>query len=291
MPGASSPWMREQPGTPRLLRHAVERGRQLLLPDDVLVEARRAAAGEDRAEDVERVVVRVDPVRDVVDRVEADGPREAIVQDLPLLLLLRRLGHVRLGRRRLRGDGLEVLPHLREALLRLHVADDRHDGVVRRVVGPEERRDVLDRGGAQVRHRPDHRVLVVEVLVRQVLQHLVGLAVGLVVDALAPLFLHRVDLVLQVFLGDARREGAHAVRLEEEAEIELVGGKRLEVVGAVLVRGPVHVPAVVVDEHEVLAAADVLRPLEHHVFEEVRESGASLPLVARPHVVGHARSE
>jgi hypothetical protein len=37
-----------------------------------------------------------------------------------------------------------------------------------------------------------------------------------------------------------------------------------------------------------LAGPDLFRPLEHHVFEEVRESGAPLPFVLRPDRIAHS---
>ena len=83
------------------------------------------------------------------------------------LFLLRRLGHVDRGGAGCGGIALEVLPHLLERRLRVDVADDREDGVVRGVVGLEERGDVVDRRRAQVGHRADHRMLVGEVVVRQ----------------------------------------------------------------------------------------------------------------------------
>ena len=143
--------------------------------------------------------------------------------------------------------------------------------------------DVVDGRGAQVGHRSDYRVLVGEVLERELVADLERAAVGLVVDAEPPLFLHGVALVVEVRLGDVERP--HAVGLEEEREIELVGGQDLVVERPILVGRPVHRAAVGEDEMRVLAGADVRGALEHHVLEEVREPGAALALVARADVV------
>ena len=55
----------------------------------------------------------------------------------------------------------------------------------------------------------------------------------------------------------------------------------------ILVGLPVVAAAVVLDEPGQLAVGDVLRSLEHQVLEQVRKTGAPLPLVPRPDVVGH----
>ena len=73
-------------------------------------------------------------------------------------------------------------------------------GIVRRVVRLEERLHVGDVRGAEVGHRADHRMLVGGVLVGQLVDRFEGLAVRLVVDAEAPLFLDGVALVVEVLL-------------------------------------------------------------------------------------------
>jgi hypothetical protein len=94
---------------------------------------------------------------------------------------------------------------------------------------------------------------------------------------LSTLFLHGVPLVVEVLFRDVERP--HAVGLEEQREVELVGRQHVVVQRAILVGGAVHAAAVVEDQREVLARADLLRALEHHVLEEVREPGASFALV------------
>ena len=84
---------------------------------------------------------------------------------------------------------------------------------------------------------------------------------------------------------------AHPVRLEPERELQLVAGEGLEVVRAVEPGGRVQRPARGLDQGEVLALVHVLRALEHHVLEEVREPGLARLLVLAadvvPQVHGH----
>jgi hypothetical protein len=126
-------------------------------------------------------------------------------------------------------------------------------------------------------------MLVSKVVVSQVVDLEVGLPVRLVIDAQTTLLLDSVALIIQIGLIDRQR--AHPVGFEEKHEIELVLGQDLIVVGEVLVRRAIHPAAVVQNQQEVLALADILRALEHHVLEEVREACAAGAFVARTHVV------
>ena len=132
-------------------------------------------------------------------------------------------------------------------------------------------------------------MLVGDVVVGELVDQLEGASVGLVVHAQAALLLDCVDLVLERVFGDHQRP--HPVGLEEEREVELVGRQDLVVERALLVGRAVHAAAV--HEHQVgmLARADVLGALEHHVLEQVGEPGAALALVARADVVVHRNCE
>ena len=153
------------------------------------------------------------------------------------------------------------------------IADDRQHGVVRGVVGPEERADVLERGGIEVGHRADRRVMVRMVLGEEVgLQLLLQRAVRPVVVRPALLVLDHLALVVQVLLGERVEQGRHPVRLEPQAQLQLVGGQRLEVVGPVQPGRPVHRAAGGLDERDVLGLGDMPRALEHDVLEEVGEA-------------------
>ena len=71
----------------------------------------------------------------------------------------------------------------------------------------------------------------------------------------------------------------------QSAEVELVDGQRLVVVGAVVPGRAVGDAAHLLDVAEVLVGADVLAALEEHVLEQVGEAGAARPLVLRADVV------
>ena len=132
-------------------------------------------------------------------------------------------------------------------------------------------------------------MLVGEVAVEQLVEVLVGAPVRLIVDAQPALFLHGLPLVVELLLRDLQR--AHAIRFEEQRQLELVRRQRLEVQRQVVAGGAVHRAAVREHLVEVLAVADVARPLEHHVLEQVREAGAPAPLVARADVVGDVQRD
>src|SRR3954454_16361409 len=99
-------------------------------------------------------------------------------------------------------------------------------------------------------------MLVSEVVVEELLLDLATLAVRLVINAETSLFLDRVTLVVEVVFRNCQT--LHAIGFEEESEIDLVGGKHLEVVGTVFVGGAVHITAVIENEHEMLTRSDVL---------------------------------
>src|SRR5215218_10667321 len=126
-------------------------------------------------------------------------------------------------------------------------------------------------------------MLVSEVVVQQLLLQLAALSVCLVVNAEAALFLDRVTLVVEVIFRN--RQTLHSIGFEEETEIELVGGKDLEVVSTIFVGGAVHAAAVIENKHEVFTGPNILGAFEHHVFKEMREPGATLAFITRTDVV------
>ena len=199
----------------------------------------------------------------------------------------RLYGHV--GRRRqvgVRRKGTEMALDHGHRPRGLEVAGDRQDRVVRRVVGREEGGDILEAGGIQVFHGADGRMVVRMALrVESGLDPLVPGAVRLVVDRPAAFVLDDLTLVVQLLLGHGRQETAEPIRLQPQPELELVTGQRLEVVGAIQPGRGVQRSAGRLDQGEVLALGDVLRPLEHHVLEEVREAGSSQLLVLAADVV------
>ena len=87
-------------------------------------------------------------------------------------------------------------------------------------------------------------------------------------------------------LIDCVEQIAHAIGLEPERELELVRRHRLEVVRAIEVGRAVDVAAAgAFDGLEVRVARHVLRALEHHVLEQMREAGAPGFLVGRADVI------
>ena len=204
---------REEAGTARFRNTGERVRRELLLPNDALVEPRASAARQNRREHGEGVVVRRRTRRYVVRHVETRETSERVVERRAPLFGLRRLAHVHRRRRGLPCDAAKVFLHFLERRLRVHVADDRDDGVVGRVVHMEEVRDVLHGRGAQVGHGADHRMRIGEIRVGELGKRVADLAVRLIVDAEAALFLDGVDLVVEVVLGDRERL---AIGLEEQ---------------------------------------------------------------------------
>src|ERR1041385_9043817 len=103
-------------------------------------------------------------------------------------------------------------------------------------------------------------MLVSKVVVDQILLDLAALAVRLVVNAEASLFLNRVALVIEVVFRNSQT--LHAIGFEEESEIDLVGRKDLEVVSTVFVGGAVHIAAVIEDEHDMFTRPNILGAFE-----------------------------
>ena len=166
------------------------------------------------------------------------------------------------------------------------VAGHDQDGVVRRVERLEERPHVVERRRVEVREVAVEVVGVVPVLVRRHRQvDPREAAVGLIEDVDLDLVLDDFLLVLQVLGVDV--QPAHAVGLGPEDRLEHVRRHDLEVVREVEARRAVEQAAVRFDQADELHLAEVLRALEHHVLEEVREPGPVLRLVAEADVVVH----
>ena len=96
-----------------------------------------------------------------------------------------------------------------------------------------------------------------------------------ILDALPPLVLHHVALVLE---GRAKRgpveQKAHARAFQPQSQFQFARRQGLEVVGAVGAGRAVACRGSGLSQVlEVGILRDVLGPLEHHVFEEVGEPG------------------
>jgi hypothetical protein len=166
------------------------------------------------------------------------------------------------------------------------VADHGQDRVVRCVIGPEERADVLDRRRVEVGHRADRRVVVWMLRREEVrLELLLERAVRAVVIGPALLVLDDLALVVEVLLAECVEQGRHPVGLEPEGQLELMRRERLVVVRPVEPGRAVHGPAGGLHERDVLGLGDVAGALEHDVLEEVGEARLALDLVLRADVV------
>ena len=143
--------------------------------------------------------------------------------------------------------------------------------------------DVGDRRGFEVGHAPDRRVLVRVRRERVVVDDLRQPAVRLVLDAHPPLFLDHLALATERFVVDAQRR--HPIRFEPERQRQVVGRQRLPEDGLVFGRVGVAATADAGDDRRVRIRLHVLRALEHHVLEEMREPGAAGTLVLRSDVI------
>ena len=184
------------------------------------------------------------------------------------------------------GDGAEVFGEEVFELLGVEVAGDGDAGVVGGVELLVEVANVIDAGGFDIGVGADDVAVVGVFPGEEELEHLfIGEVVGLAF-ALAALIADDVTLVGELGAVQAFHEEAHAVRLKPEAELKLVGGEGLEVVGAVEVGGAVDVGrACSLDVLDVGFLADVLRAFKHHVLKEVGEASAAGALVERADVV------
>src|SRR5581483_85004 len=102
---------------------------------------------------------------------------------------------------------------------------------------------------------------------------------------LPPLFLDDFALDVELLLRQRWKKEAHPVRLQPEAEGEIVGGKRLVVIRPVERGAAVEHTSHGLHVAKMFVVADVLRAGEQHVLEEMREAGASRPLVLRADVI------
>ena len=178
-----------------------------------------------------------------------------------------------------------------DGALRLEVTHQDDGGVVRRVVDAEIILAISRGDGVEVRHPADHRPLVRMRQIGGALQQLEHRSLDVVVGAQAALLLDDVPLVRQALLGD--RQTRHAVRLQVHHHVQGLRGEVLVEDREILHReGVAAAPPRF--EHLVEDALTVfLRSVEHHVLEQVRESGPPGSLIARADpeegVVAHGR--
>ncbi len=155
------------------------------------------------------------------------------------------------------------------------------------VVLPEKLPHVIELRGLDVGVRSDDVAVVRMPLRKQRLEHrFLDDAVRPVLAALTPLVPHDVLLVRQLRLIDRLEQVSHAIGLEPERQLELIRRHRLEVVGAIEAGRAVDARGAAAGEQlEVRVALDVLRALEHHVLEQMREARAAGRLVRGTDVI------
>ena len=216
--------------------------------------------------------------------------RQGVDKAVPLLRQLPRLAEVRDGRQLACRDVAEVTLDPAAGLRLVEVAGDHQDRVVGRVVGIKEGLHLVEGGRFEVGQVAVEVVGVVPVLVGVLRHDQPGeAAVGAVQHVRLDLVLDHVLLVLEVLLG--HRQPAHAVGLGPQHALERVRGYQLEVVGVVEAGRAIDQPAIGLDEAYEFHLAEVCRPLEHHVLEQVRKAGAAARLVAQADVVVHANRD
>ena len=259
-------------------------GRDLVVVDHAPVEAGALANAQDVAgqgQVIDGLVLHRGDVPDLVD----PGLRNPVLEDDPARFAAARELDVGLDQRRPGGDVAEVLLDPRLHVLGLDVAGDHQDGVRRAVPGVEPLVHVGERGGVQVFHRSDRRVVVgVAVGIGVLEDREEDLAVGLVL-ALSLLVLDDAALFVEPGLVDGRPHVPHPVGLHPQRHVERRRRHDLEVVRPVLVRRPVHAGRADPVEGLEVVVVVVLAAVEHQVLEQVREAGLAGLLVAGADVV------
>ena len=168
------------------------------------------------------------------------------------------------------------------------IARDDEARVRRRVVLLEERHDVVVAGGGEVRHVADDRPVIRMSFGEQHLgQRDLGHAVRPILVALSPLVLDDVALRVDGLRRHRLEQVAHAIRFEEQRELERVRRHVDPVIGAIVLSRAVVVAAGRLEQRVELARHHVPGAHEHEVFEQMREAGSPGPLAAGADVVPH----
>jgi hypothetical protein len=159
----------------------------------------------------------------------------------------------------------------RAHLLGRHVARDDQDGVVRPVMRLVEGDQRLAIELLHLVTPADDRDAVGVVVVERGAHLFVEQATGGGIDPLGAFFEDHGAFGHDLFVGEA--QVAHAVGLHLHHQAEAVGGHTLEIAGVIPRGEGVVRAAVVLDDAGKLAAFDVVRALEHQVFEEMGDTG------------------
>jgi hypothetical protein len=182
-------------------------------------------------------------------------------------------------------DDLEAMEFEDVRAFGIDVARQRQRRVRRVVVRPEKRTHVFEL----------HRTQVVGGADRQPVIRMVGRvkrgtdrhqrhSVRAILVILPPLVEHHATLGLET-LGRQRREQIpHPVGFHPERQLQRGGGDDFPIVRAIAVRGAVEQRASLLQRKEISLVV-VFGSLEHQVLEQMRETGATAPLVLRSDVV------
>ena len=180
----------------------------------------------------------------------------------------------------------EILMHQRARLGRIEITSDGQHCIVGRVPGREKLGHILQRGFAEVLHRPDQRVVIRMCGRKRERRKLFPpRAVWLVVHAPASLVLHHVTLRVQLLLRHRRQQAPHAVGLQPQCNRELVARHRLVIIRAIQPGGSVERATSPLHQLEVLVGLDVGRALKKHVLEKMCEACPTFAFVRTAHVV------
>ena len=127
---------------------------------------------------------------------------------------------------------------------------------------------------------------------QRLVHRLVDDAIRPVLAALTPLVPDDILLVRQLRLVHRLEQVSHPIGLEPERKLQLIRRHRFKIIGAIEAGRAVDARRAGAGEQlEVRIALDVLRALEHHVFEQMREARAAGRLVCGTDVVPHVDAD
>ena len=86
-------------------------------------------------------------------------------------------------------------------------------------------------------------------------------------------------MIIELSLGHRRKHPPHSVGLEPQRELQVVRRDGLEIVGAIEPGGGVERSPCPFDQLDMSVLGHILGALEHHVLEQVGESGCALALI------------
>ena len=266
------------------LHVGVDADRDLFVADQDPVEARAAQAAKHRGADIKR--------GEVVGQQARHRPVALHLGSGDLVLHDDRLGR---GQRRYVGGGrdigraagnrTEIFLHQCLCLGEIDVAGQRDHRVVRAIFVEEPLLDVGQARRIQVGHRADGAVMVGMAFREQGLELLIFDEAARLVVALPLLVLDDAALQVEPFLGHRRQQITHPVGLHEQRLLERALGNRLVIIGAVEPGRPVPVGCPQAFEERHGRLADIVRPVEHQMLEQMGETGLALGLVLGPDII------